>query len=75
MQQEGIQVDTPKGTLKEAFQLGWLHDETAWLQMLDDRNQTSNVYDEKVAKRIYLDIKTYFPEMQQAFTEIKSRIS
>lgn len=70
---EGIQTDTPKNTLKEAYQLGWLHDETAWLQMLRDRNQTSHAYDEEMAQRIYNDIKQYFGEMEQVFSELKQR--
>ncbi len=73
LENEGVHTDTPKAVLKEAFQLGWLHNETAWLQMLNDRNQTSHVYDEKMAKRIYLDIKKYSPEMQTVFNEIKLR--
>ena len=67
------QTDTPKATLKEAFQIGWLHDESAWLQMLQDRNLTSHVYDETIANRIFQDIKKYFPEMQQVFKELKQR--
>ena len=70
---EGIETDTPKATLKEAFQIGWLHDESAWLQMLQDRNLTSHVYDETIANRIFQDIKKYFPEMQQVFKELKQR--
>jgi len=73
LENEGIGVDTPKATLKEAFQLGWLHDETAWLKMLEDRNKTSHVYDESMAKRIYLDIQKYYPEMQRVFNEIQLR--
>lgn len=70
---EGINSDTPKNTLKEAYQIGWLHDEVAWLQMLNDRNLTSHVYDEDTAKRIYIDIKKYYPEMNRVFQEIKIR--
>lgn len=70
---EGINSDTPKNTLKEAYQIGWLHDEVAWLQMLNDRNLTSHVYDADTAKRIYVDIKKYYPEMERVFQEIKIR--
>lgn len=70
---EGINSDTPKNTLKEAYQIGWLHDEIAWLQMLNDRNLTSHVYDADTAKRIYVDIKKYYPEMEHVFREIKIR--
>jgi nucleotidyltransferase substrate binding protein (TIGR01987 family) len=72
---EGIETDTPKATLKEAYQIGWLHDETAWLKMLEDRNLTSHVYDETIANRIFQDIKKYFPEMQLVFQELITRFS
>jgi nucleotidyltransferase substrate binding protein (TIGR01987 family) len=39
---EGIQTQTPRETLQRAYQAGWLADETAWLQMLRDRSQTSH---------------------------------
>jgi nucleotidyltransferase substrate binding protein (TIGR01987 family) len=72
--QEGIETNTPKNTLKESFKIGWLHDETAWLQMLEDCNQTSHVDDEEMAKRIYHDIQKYFSEMQKVFLDLKKRV-
>lgn len=71
---EGVQVDTPKNTLKEAYQLGWLNNETAWLQMLHDRNMTSHVYDEEMANRIYTDIQQYISEMRAVFAELQKRL-
>ncbi len=73
LESEGINSDTPKNTLKEAYQIGWIKDETAWLQMLNDRNLTSHVYDADTARRIYEDIKKYFPEMHKIFLELKLR--
>lgn len=49
---EGITTTTPREALQEAFRIGWLTDEAAWLQMLQDRNQTSHAYNEAVARRI-----------------------
>jgi len=68
---EGIQAETPKSTLKEAYQIGWLHDETAWLSMLRDRNLIPRAYDEEMAKRIFDEIKKHFPELKQVFQERK----
>lgn len=73
LQDEGIIVNTPKETLKAAFQNHWLHDETAWLEMLNDRNLTSHVYDEEMALRIYGDIRGNFPEMKRVFQEMLTR--
>ena len=64
---EGIEVASPRATLKHAFQQNLLRDETIWLDMLDDRNRTSHIYSEQVAQEIFARIKTYVPEMQQTF--------
>lgn len=64
---EGIVTNTPREALQRAFQVKWLSDEQAWLQMLKDRNETSHLYDETVALRIYNHIKTYFPEMKRTY--------
>lgn len=68
---EGIDAKTPRETLKEAFQVGWLEDEKAWLQMLKDRNETSHIYDEEMALKILANIKQYFPEMKTTFMKLK----
>jgi nucleotidyltransferase substrate binding protein (TIGR01987 family) len=64
---EGIQTGTPRESLQQAYQAGWLADETTWLQMLKDRNQTSHIYNEAMARQIYQRIKQYLPEMEQTF--------
>jgi nucleotidyltransferase substrate binding protein (TIGR01987 family) len=64
---EGIQTQTPREALQRAYQAGWLTDETAWLQMLRDRNQTSQLYNEALAHEIYDHIKQYFPEMERTY--------
>ncbi len=51
-QENGIQVNGPKMSLKEGLKFGFisLNDEGKWLQMLEDRNLTSHAYKEDVAK-------------------------
>lgn len=64
---EGIETYTPRESLQRAYQANWLADETAWLQMLRDRNETSHVYNEEMARRIYDHIKEYFPELERTY--------
>ncbi len=59
----GIQTHTPRETLRQAYRANWLDNESLWLQMLNDRNQTSHIYNEAMARQIYDRIKTYAPEM------------
>jgi nucleotidyltransferase substrate binding protein (TIGR01987 family) len=47
------EANSPRAVIKQAFQLGWLSDEGAWLSLLDDRNQTSHTYDSATALVIY----------------------
>lgn len=70
---EGIETKTPRETLKEAYQAGWLNREEDWLQMLRDRNATSHTYDEAAAREIVEHIHQYFPEMKKVFTLIKEK--
>lgn len=52
---EGIEVSSPKGTLKEAFRQGLIVDaeEQPFIQMLEDRNLSTHVYDEREALEIF----------------------
>lgn len=71
---EGLSPKTPRDSLKEAFRVGWLHDETTWLDMLDHRNTTSHTYlaDELVAKN-YADIAALTPAIRSTVEFLKTR--
>ncbi|WP_027415195.1 HI0074 family nucleotidyltransferase substrate-binding subunit [Aneurinibacillus terranovensis] len=71
LEEEGIHTNTPRESLKQAYQAGWLHDENIWLQMLRDHNETSHVYDEEAARRIYDNIKQYYPHMVNTYELLK----
>ncbi|SHN23523.1 HI0074 family nucleotidyltransferase substrate-binding subunit [Gracilibacillus kekensis] len=73
LQVEGIVVKTPKETLKEAYQVGWLENEKAWLQMLRDRNETFHTYNEELALQIVENIQEYFPEMKKTFSDLRGK--
>lgn len=54
-QQEGLDLNSPKGVVRGCFQVGLLTAEQArWaLQMVDDRNLTAHTYNESVANAIF----------------------
>ena len=60
LKEQGVDVKTPKDCLKEAFRLGWLKEEQIFIQMLEDRNETSHVYEEKKAREIFARIKSQY---------------
>lgn len=57
---EGIITKSPKEALKESFRFGLIKDEDVFLDMLEDRNQTSHIYSEDVTKEIVIRIKNIY---------------
>ena len=52
VEQEGEAAPFPRSAIAGAFQLGIISNETTWLDMIRDRNQTSHVYNEAISKRL-----------------------
>lgn len=68
----GQETNYPKAVLREAFSTGLIDQEQKWIQMLDDRNETSHTYDEELADVIYGRIKTiYIPLMQTTLATLE----
>ena len=73
---EGIVTKSPKEALKEAFRFGLIKDENIFLDMLEDRNQTSHIYSEDASKKIFERIKRkYLNEIKNVQEELSERIS
>jgi nucleotidyltransferase substrate binding protein (TIGR01987 family) len=70
---EGIDARTPRDALKGSYQAGWITDETAWLDLLRARNETSHAYDEALARTICERVRRYLPEMQRTFGVLRRR--
>lgn len=66
----GKEVNYPKEVLREAYAGKLIHDENIWLAMLNDRNETSDTYNEEVADKIYMHIKVYYPIMKETFSKL-----
>ncbi|WP_318618018.1 HI0074 family nucleotidyltransferase substrate-binding subunit [Sporosarcina sp. YIM B06819] len=60
---EGIDIGSPKGVIRGCREITLFDDEEAILalQMVNDRNLTVHTYNEEVAIKIQMNIKTYFP--------------
>jgi nucleotidyltransferase substrate binding protein (TIGR01987 family) len=74
LEYEGKITKTPRETLKETYAVGWVSEETIWLEMLDSRNDTSHLYlDPALVDAMYEKVKGYYPEMRRLFVFIKAR--
>ena len=55
-------INSPKEVIKQAFAFGMIDDQKAWVELLNDRNLTSHVYDEAIAAAIFARIEgQYLP--------------
>lgn len=55
-----IEVSFPKNVLRKAFQDNLIEDGDLWLQMLEDRNLLSHVYEQTVSDRVFDRIKNAY---------------
>ncbi|MEW6686872.1 MAG: nucleotidyltransferase substrate binding protein [Candidatus Edwardsbacteria bacterium] len=54
---EGTECTSARDCIKKAYQLDFIKEENLWLDMLNDRNISAHIYDEKEAEKIYQKIK------------------
>lgn len=73
LEHDGIQSDAPRTALERAYAAGWIHEEDLWLQMLRDRNLTSHVYDEAMARAMVERIRAYAPLLRSCFEDLRRR--
>lgn len=65
-------INSPKAVMKTAFSDGLLTNENGWLEILESRNITSHVYDEKTAETIFENIKNvYTPLFSELIETLK----
>jgi len=49
---EGFEVKSPRETIKQAFQTGYIKDGEGWLDVLAKRNLMSHTYDDEVSEEV-----------------------
>ncbi len=54
---QGVDARTPKECLRSAFRIGLIKEEEAFLEMLEDRNKTSHLYNRETSDQIFQRIK------------------
>jgi len=68
---EGIECEaSSRQALRAAFKLGWIDDDTVWLDMIDDRNSASHTYSEELAEELYARLPGY----QKALSALLDRL-
>lgn len=57
MEDQGMTVKTPRECFKEGFRLGIIKNEEKCLRMLEDRNLTVHLYDQKTSREVFARIR------------------
>lgn len=68
---EEVETTTPRDVLKKAYQFNLIDDEKIWLQMMHDRNRTSHVYKQEIAKQVFENIILYGPVLEKNYEKLK----
>lgn len=70
LEYQGFEAKSPRGTIKEAFSQGLLDNESIWLDMIEQRNITTHVYDEYQIE----DILGKLDEYKLAFSQLLDKL-
>lgn len=75
MEAEGFTVQSPKSTIRQAFQSGYITHVDDWLQALTDRNLTVHTYDDATAQTVVNDIcAKYLPMLGAFYEDFKAKL-
>ena len=71
---EGYEVNSPRETIRKAFELSLIENVERWFNALESRNILSHVYDESTAKQAISYIKNDFaPMLRECFVILEKR--
>lgn len=73
LEYEGIECRTPRACLKEAFRIGLIENENVFLNMLEDRNKLSHIYDKGVSEEILENVKHKYVKYMEKLLNKLSR--
>jgi len=70
---KGVECYSPKDCFKEAFQLKLIDYDEQWLNMVDDRNLTIHLYEEKQADKVYSKLLGYLKMFRKLLSKLKEK--
>lgn len=72
-------IDTsggPKAVIKQSFKFGYIPDDEIILDILEDRNISSHIYDEKTSDEIFKRIsEVYIKKISEIINHIESKLN
>ena len=65
-----MDINSPKSVMREAYNNNLITDDDGWIQILQDRNSTSHIYDEDDANEVYKRISENQIELFDKLSEV-----
>ncbi|RUM59927.1 MAG: nucleotidyltransferase [Persephonella sp.] len=62
LEYQGVECYTPRNCIKEAFKSNIINDDEIFLDMLEDKNKSSHIYNENMSEEIFKRIKNVYLE-------------
>ena len=76
LEYEGIEVSSPRSSIREGWKAGLIADAETWLDMQEKRNLFTHTYDEFTALEVYRQIKEKYVALLVAWDEeVQRRLS
>ena len=73
---EGIEVSSPRSSIREGWKLGMINDAETWLDMQEKRNLSTHTYNEATALEVYKLIKSKYAALLLAWDrEVQKRFA
>ena len=70
----GVDCASPRTAFSSAWRQGWISEEGAWLDVLDDRNKTSHTYRESMALEVFAALPRHLPHLRLLHAHLVTRI-
>jgi nucleotidyltransferase substrate binding protein (TIGR01987 family) len=71
-----LDIKSPRGALKKAFEVNILEKGHEWMELLQDRNLTAHTYDEQKATDMeHLIQNKYFPILKELHDSFKQKVN
>lgn len=75
LDEQGIEVKSPKETLRQAIQIELIQNGDNWMKALNDRNLTTHIYEEDEVKEIAESIvSNYYPMINQLIDTLRVKL-
>ena len=73
---EGIEVSSPRSSIREGWKLGMINDAETWLDMQEKRNLSTHTYNEATALEVYELIKSKYAALLLTWDrEVQKRLA